>query len=45
MAEIWHRVLCFLTGHNLIGADLPRGWSRQPCTTCGLSVDAYRKEW
>lgn len=38
------RAVCFLQGHNLIGMDLPVGWSVQTCRTCGRPTEAFVRE-
>jgi len=38
----WRRLVCLAQGHNLIGVDLPEGWSVQACRTCDAQVHGYR---
>jgi hypothetical protein len=43
MSGLLRRLVCWAQGHNLVGVDLPLGWSRQMCATCGREVDAFRR--
>lgn len=35
------RLVCLAQGHNLIGVELPDGWSQQICRTCDEQVQAH----
>lgn len=37
------KLICLAQGHNLIGVDLPEGWSWQICRTCGDEIRAWRR--
>jgi hypothetical protein len=36
-------LICWAQGHNLVGVDLPTGWSQQRCLTCGRMVEAFKR--
>lgn len=43
VAVLLRRVACGMQGHDLVGVELPQGWSQQRCRTCGELVDAFRR--
>lgn len=42
-ARWWQKLICWAQGHNLVGVDLPEGWSWQTCRTCGQPVEGFRR--
>jgi hypothetical protein len=43
LSYVLRRVVCWAQGHNLVGIDLPPGWSEQRCKTCGQLVGAWKR--
>lgn len=43
MITFLKRLRCWAMGHNLIGLDLPPGWSVRPCLDCGRDINAFRR--
>jgi hypothetical protein len=41
-ARWWQKLICWTQGHNLIGVELPEGYSWQTCRTCGQPIEGYR---
>lgn len=44
LRELGRRLVCWVQGHNLIGVNLPAGWSKATCRMCGREIDAFKKK-